>query len=297
MAENNKVIGNGPVIGNISKKLNLNIKNGSVTTDKIAAKAVTSGKIANNAITSEKVAEGQLNWAHLDKDTQNIIASREEGGVALSGEFGESTLIGIHQKKLSETFENLQGQIDTIVGKGAIVNLSATPSMVFVGDSLSINLVATTDLEATEISVRDDGTVIAEGSGIRLTCYKNIEITQPGITSFYASFTINGITKTTSATVTAVNKIYYGSGTVYTDAAIVPPAKLTPEGSYNVQVIEGGQYIFFNIPTYMMLNGATMNGFEFPLDEPTTVTIDNTEYKSYRSSNTVDAGTYEIIIS
>lgn len=293
----NTNIGKSKLSGSPEKSLSLKIKKGSVTNEKLADKAVTSGKIANNAITSEKVAKGQLNWTHLDKDTQNIIASREEGGVALSGEFGESTLIGIHQKKLSETFENLQGQIDTIVGKGAIVNLSATPSMVFVEDSLSINLVATTDLEATEISIRDNDTIIAEGSGIRLTCYKNIEITQSGITSFYASFTINGITKTTSATVTAVNKIYYGSGTVYTDAAIVPPAKLTPEGIYNVQVIEGGQYIFFNIPTYMMLNGATMNGFEFPLDEPTTVTIDNTEYKSYRSSNTVDAGTYEIIIS
>ena len=169
--------------------------------------------------------------------------------------------------------------------------------MIFVGDSLSIQLVATTDSEATEISIRDNDTVIAEGSGTRLTCYKNIETTQSGITSFYASFTINGITKTTSATVTAVYKIYYGSGNVYTDAAIVPPAKLTTEGIYNVNVIEDGQYVFFNIPTYMMLNRATMNGIEFPLDEPTTVTIDGIEYKSYKSSNTVDAGTYEIIIS
>lgn len=293
----NTNIGKSKLSGSPEKALSLKLKKGSVTNEKLADKAVTSGKIANNAITSEKVAKGQLNWAHLDKDTQNIIASREEGGVALSGEFGESTLIGIHQKKLSETFENLQGQIDTIVGKGAVVNLSATPSMVFVGDSPHINLVATSDLEATEISIRDNDTIIAEGSGIRLTRYKSIEPTQPGITSFYASFTINGITKTTSATVTAVNKIYYGSGTVYTDAAIVPPAKLTPEGNYNVNVIEDGRYVFFNIPTYMMLNGATMNGIEFPLDEPTTVTIDNTEYKSYRSSNTVDAGTYEIIIS
>lgn len=290
-------IGKSKLSGSPEKALSLKLKKGSVTNEKLADRAVTSGKIANNAITSEKVAKRQLNWAHLDKDTQNIIASREEGGVALSGEFGESTLIGIHQKKLSETFENLQGQIDTIVGKGAIVNLSATPSMVFVGGSHSINLVATTDLEATEISIRDNDTIIAEGSGTRLTCYKNIEITRPDITSFYALFKIKGIRKATTATVTAVNKIYYGSGTVYTDAAIVPPAKLTPEGNYNVNVIEDGQYVFFNIPTYMLLNGATMNGIEFPLDEPTTVTINDTEYKSYRSSNTVDAGTYEIIIS
>ncbi len=293
----NTNIGKSKLSGSPEKALSLKLKKGSVTNEKLADKAVTSGKIANNAITSEKVAKGQLNWAHLDKDTQNIIASREEGGVALSGEFGESTLIGIHQKKLSETFENLQEQIDTLVCKEAVVGLSATPSMVFVGDSLSIQLVATTDSEATEISIRYDDTIIAEGSGTRLTGYKNIEITQPSVNSFYASFTINGITKTVSATVTAVYKIYYGSGNVYTDATIVPPAKLTPKGIYKVNVIEGGQYVFFNIPATIILNRATMNGIDFPLDEPTTVTINNTEYKSYKSSNTVDAGTYEIIIS
>lgn len=205
----------------------------------------------------------------------------------------ETDLIKEIDRRLTETYNLVESINNTL----AVVNLSATPSMIFVGDSLSIQLVATTDSEATEISIRDNDTVIAEGSGTRLTGYKNIEPTQPGITSFYASFTINGITKTTSATVTAVNKIYYGSGTVYTDAAIVPPAKLTTEGIYNVNVIEDGQYVFFNIPATMILNRATMNGIEFPLDEPTAVTIDDTEYKSYKSSNTVDAGTYEIIIS
>ena len=205
----------------------------------------------------------------------------------------ETDLIKEIDHRLTETY-NL---VESINNALAVVNLSATPSMIFVGDSPSIQLVATTDSEATEISIRDNDTVIAEGSGTRLTCYKSIETAQPGVTSFYASFIINGITKATSVAVTAVHKIYYGSGIVYTDAAIVPPAKLTPEGSYNVKVIEDGQYVFFNIPTYMMLNGATMNGIEFPLDEPTTVTIDDTEYKSYRSSNTIDTGTYEIIIS
>ena len=205
----------------------------------------------------------------------------------------ETDLIKEIDRRLTETYNLVESINNTL----AVVNLSATPSMIFVGDSLSIQLVATTDTEATEIRIRDNDTVIAEGSGTRLTGYKNIEMTQPSINSFYASFIINGITKTVSATVTAVNKIYYGSGTVYTDAAIVPPAKLTPEGIYNVNVIEDGQYVFFNIPTSMILNRATMNGIEFPLDEPTTVTIDGIEYKSYKSSNTVDAGTYEIIIS
>lgn len=288
----NTNIGKSKLSGSPEKALSLKIKKGSVTNEKLADKAVTSEKVANNAITYEKVAKGQLNWIHLDKDTQNIIASREEGGVALSGEFGESTLIGIHQKKLSETFTDIRSQINTVLQ----VNFSADPHIVYTGTS-SIYLVATTDIETTEISIRDNDTVIAEGSGHGLSGTKSIEPSQSGDISFYASFVINGMYKTVKTTVSVVDHIYYGSGVIYTDATTSPTPRLTPEGNYSVNVTEDGQYVFFNIPTYMMLNGATMNGIEFPLDEPTTVTIDNTEYKSYRSSNTVDAGTYEIIIS
>ena len=288
----NTNIGKSKLSGSPEKALSLKLKKGSVTNEKLADKAVTSGKIANNAITSEKVANGQLNWAHLDKDTQNIIASREEGGVALSGEFGESTLIGIHQKKLSETFTDIRSQINTVLQ----VNFSADPHIVYTGTS-SIYLVATTDIEATEISIRDNDTVIAEGSGHRLSGTKSIEPSQSGDICFYASFVINGMYKTVETTVSVVDRIYYGSGIIYTDATTSPTPKLTPEGSYNVEVTEDGQYVFFNIPASMILNRATMNGFEFPLDEPTAVTIDGIEYKSYKSSNTVDAGTYEIIIS
>lgn len=285
-------IGKSKLSGSPEKALSLKLKEGSVTNEKLADKAVTSGKIANNAITSEKVAKEQLNWTHLDKDTQNIIASREEGGVALSGEFGENTLIGIHQKKLSETFTDIRSQLNTVLQ----VNFSADPYIVYTGTS-SIYLVATTDIEASEIEIRDNDAVIAEGGGHGLSCTKSINPSQSGDISFYASFVINGMYKTVETTVSVVDRIYYGSGTMYTGATTSPTPRLTPEGSYNVQVTEDSQYVFFNIPTYMMLNGATMNGIDFPLDEPTTVTIDDTEYKSYRSSNTVDAGTYEIIIS
>lgn len=285
-------IGKSKLSGSPEKVLSLKLKKGSVTNEKLADKAVTSGKIANNAITSEKVAKEQLNWTHLDKDTQNIIASREEGGVALSGEFGENTLIGIHQKKLSETFTDIRSQLNTVLQ----VNFSADPYIVYTGTS-SIYLVATTDIEASEIEIRDNDAVIAEGGGHGLSCTKSINPSQSGDISFYASFVINGMYKTVETTVSVVDRIYYGSGTMYTGATTSPTPRLTPEGSYNVQVTEDSQYVFFNIPTYMMLNGATMNGIDFPLDEPTTVTIDDTEYKSYRSSNTVDAGTYEIIIS
>ena len=219
----NTNIGKSKLSGSPEKALSLKLKKDSVTNEKLADKAVTSGKIDSNAITSEKIAKGQLNWAHLDKDTQNIIASRKEGGVALSGEFGESTLIGIHQKKLSETFTDIRSQLNTVLQ----VNFSAEPYIVYTGTS-SIYLVATTDIEASEIEIRDNNAVIAEGAGHGLSCTKSINPSQSGDISFYASFVINGMYKTVKTTVSVVDRIYYGSGTMYTDATTSPTPRITP---------------------------------------------------------------------
>ena len=70
--------------------------------------------IFDKAITTEKLDEGAVEWKNLSGDVQNIIASREEGGVALSNDWGDSELIGITQKKLTEAHE----EILEIVGSG-----------------------------------------------------------------------------------------------------------------------------------------------------------------------------------
>ena len=90
--------------------------------------------------------------------------------------------------------------------------------------------------------------------------------------------------------------IYFGSGTVYTDATQKVTAKTSAAGTYRVVVQHAEDYIFFNIPASMDFTIAEMGGFEFPLDPPVNVTIDGMAYKSYKSCNTYDAGTAVIII-
>ena len=68
-------------------------------------------------------------------------------------------------------------------------------------------------------------------------------------------------------------------------------------GTYNINVAQNGSYVWFNVPSSMTIHGATMSGFEFPLEAPTNVTINGVAYKSYRSSNTYNAGTLTIVIS
>lgn len=123
MAENNKVIGNGPVIGNISKKLNLNIKNGSVTTDKIAAKAVTIDKLGDDAtqylrdIIDESVDEQIIkndgifdisrynatgstlkSYASLSAALADVPSSKRRGGINIM--YMDSTISAYRQYRL-----------------------------------------------------------------------------------------------------------------------------------------------------------------------------------------------------
>lgn len=84
------------------RNVHLGTKDPLIETDDVADKAVTTEKIGDGAVTSEKISKGGVEWKNISEDVQNTIASMEKGGVALSGEFGDSELIGINQKKLTE---------------------------------------------------------------------------------------------------------------------------------------------------------------------------------------------------
>jgi hypothetical protein len=199
---------------------------------------------------------------------------------------------------MDDELQLTQSQINSIVLGDAInINLTASPSTVFVGEMKSITLNATISTPADSIKIKKGDTVISTGRGTSLSGTDSITPSIAGNVSYIAEFVLGGLTKTSSRSVTAVNKIYYGSGTIYTDATNSPSARTSPAGTYNVTVAVDATYIFFNVPATMTINKATLSGFNFPLESPENVTIDGVAYKSYRSSNTNDAGTYQIVIS
>lgn len=75
---------------------------------------VTTDMITDEAITNEKLKDGLISWAKLDDNVKNIIASREEGGIALANELGNSKMIGISQWKLTEEITDIKGQVGSI---------------------------------------------------------------------------------------------------------------------------------------------------------------------------------------
>ena len=235
-----------------------------------------------------------------EAEIYKAIASIVAGGVALKQSFGDSEEFGISQKVLTESRDDLQAQIDAIVSEKATVSLSISPNTLIVGER-TFTLTASTNTTAENIVIKHGSEIIISGSGKTLS--RSITVTQDTAADipYTAEFTFAGGNKRTApATVYFVNKVYVGSGDVYTDATTdthAVSARRSPAGTYQVTVDNDAEYIFFVVPATMSINKATLSGFDFPLESPVNVTIEDVAYKSYRSSNTNDAGTYQIVIS
>lgn len=240
--------------------------------------------------------------------------------------FGNEEQKGISQKKLTEdrtermeAEAGLQGQITNItngttdiidrnlhlsqtqinqivLGGSIAVSLSATPSPIFVGEQRTISLGANISTPADTITIKKGDTVISTGSGTSVGGSDTITPSSAGNTNYTAEFVLGGLTKTADKAVVAVYPIRTGSGVNYVEGTPISTPKTSPAGTYNITVSANGQYVWFNVPATMSINGATMGGFDFPFENPTNVTIGGVAYKSYRSSNTYDAESLTIVI-
>lgn len=201
-------------------------------------------------------------------------------------------------KNQLEVNSDLQDQINEIVGGSAIVNLTASPSLILVGsDPVEISLSATASKSASSIVIGKGTQIIANGSGTSLSGIDTITPIEAGDIQYDSQFIIAGVTKPKSCIVTALYPIRIGSGAAYVDGIPLNTPKTSPAGTYNINVTNNGDYVYINIPATMTIHGATMSGFNFPLEAPQTVEIGGVSYKSYRSSNTYDAGILTIVIS
>lgn len=190
---------------------------------------------------------------------------------------------------------SLQSQINEIVSGGTTVNLSASPSAVFVGVETAISLTATCSKTATAISISGGnmGTP-ATGSGTRLTAQDTITADAAGTTAYNAIFTVAGINKSKSASVAAVYPIYYGAAADIADVNYTQLAspRTTPVGATFQQTTTAGQYIFFKIPENMTQPTALylVGSFDTPMSFSQVGQADG--YIIYKNDEARGAGTY-----
>ena len=191
---------------------------------------------------------------------------------------------------------DMQDQINNIVGKDVVVSVS--PSVVYKHEATSVTVRG----DASNISGVTGMFVAQGGSTIKTVTTNTISasttVNDSANVTFIVGTTIGGSTTTKNVTVTVVDKIYYGAATAYTGASTYDAsARTSPAGTYTITVGSNGLYVFFNVPNSMSIKTAKMNGFDFPLGKPTTVTIDGVSYKSYKSVNTYQKGTLKIVLT
>jgi hypothetical protein len=295
--------------------LHLGHKVALLETDDIRDRAITSGKMADGSVSSRTIIDSNVGWQKLDGDLQNIIASAGQHGVALSNEWGNSTLIGLTQKMLSEALGNvhkdgnnfisLQQQIDEIVSGGATVNLVANPNVIFANTATDIALTASANKSASSINIT--GGELSEpitGSGTQVSgTDQNVNL-PVGALTYLATFSISGLQRTASCTVSIANKIYYGAGqsdaVLNTEAMVYHTPAVAQPSFTQVITTALNDYIYFEVPSEMN-NITKLELYDDP-SFPTELAIESvattrTGYKAYKTVNSRLAGTHTYKIS
>lgn len=217
------------------------------------------------------------------------IVALQNGDIGLAGAIG--TLA-----KDAELPSLVYDKLNILIDDSVLLKLTASPTTIFVGDSSTLSITATSKKSASSIVIKNgSGTTIASGTGTSLVGSTTVTPGSEGILGFTATAVVNGTTLSAKTYVNCVAKIYYGSGSAYTDATSVASARLNPKGKYTVNVATTGKYIYFVVPSSMTVANVSMNGVTIPMDV-TNVNINGIAYKVYQSKNQYLAGTYEIIV-
>ena len=87
--------------------------------------------IADDSISTSMLKDGCVTPNKLSDEVYNLFHSIEQGGLALTGELGNSTVLGIHQKKLTELFLDIFEQLQSAQ--------ESTNSIMYLGQFLELD--------------------------------------------------------------------------------------------------------------------------------------------------------------
>lgn len=149
------------------------------------------------------------------------------------------------------TDESLQAQINEIVSEKATVNLTASPATIFVGTATDITLTATTNTDATTITIKRGTDTLATGSGKTLShTDAAVTLDAPGSVAYSSEFTISGLHRSTNKSVTAVYPIFYGAQADFDAASLAQYATPTTSvaRAYTVQLDSTRRKFYLRVP-------------------------------------------------
>lgn len=300
MNEVEKYVGKSKMTEKPKNRLSFIIGNKAVTTPKIDNEAVTPDKINRETY---KVIQKMIDTAVSDIKQQ--IHSLSLNGIALSDKLGNSEDIGITQKTITNSINQLWKKLSDITGETSVgLHVTVTPDVFVNDDSADITITAAGDgiFEALKIYINDELFIDKENIQAFTATAK---LSETSVIRTVA--TILGMDYEDTHTVTKVFPFFIGCGQEYEDILTKQNARqyngdLT--GSYDIRVDNDGDRIFIVIPASIrdqirkiniggeLVPAITMNNFTIPVE---VINVD--VYTIYRSLNQYQRGIYNIDIN
>lgn len=185
------------------------------------------------------------------------------------------------------------GVSPTIIEKGVATTININGRFLFAGDPVTPD---------TLILKRGDA-LLSDRPVDNLSGTKDTLNTNDGTTTYSLSITAHGVTRNTSAIVSAYYPCYFGHTTktiiVGTDVLSFSKQsiKSSPNGTYSMSDISQGEYAWLCIPSNFNINSVTSSGFSVPMEAAISVPVEGKgNYKCYRTSSSLVAGTFNFVI-
>lgn len=185
------------------------------------------------------------------------------------------------------------GVSPTIVEKGVATTININGRFLFAGEPVTPD---------TLILKRGDA-LLSDRPVDNLSGTKDTLNTNDDTTTYSLSITAHGVTRNTSAIVSAYYPCYFGHTTktiiVGTDVLSFSKQsiKSSPNGTYSMSDISQGEYVWLCIPSNFNINSVISSGFSVPMEAAISVPVEGKgNYKCYRTSSSLVAGTFNFVI-
>ena len=293
---------------NISDELEtLQIKNGAITNEKLAADSVGNGNIQDSSVSNEKLEDGSVTNEKLavNSITKDKLKDRTIGVEKLDPELRQTIAAATGlPEELVESIQNVDENL---------AKLNDTVYPITLGFSLNQNVVSMqTDVRYSIIS---DGKPLIPDT---LLISKQINDAAPkSLSDTPASsgnlstpiegsreifkFEVGKKGRTGKSTSQTRYLCYHGGNPADTMTAEIlnTLSKVSSTGvSFNPKVTnKDNDYIWLVVPSYLSISRVTSAGFDVTLAAPQTITNTLGSFKAYRTANPLTPATWNLVIS
>lgn len=237
-----------------------------------------------NEINARTEADKQLqqNINTVDDKLDKEIADRTEGDNSI-------------WEVLYDQFIQISGfsVSPTIIEKGVATDINISGRFLFAGNPLTPDT----------LTLKMNDKVMSNQPVNNLSGTKDTLTTTNDRITYSVSITVHGVTKNASATVSTYYPCYFGHTTktiiVGTDVLSFSKQsiKSSPNGTYSMSDISQGEYVWLCIPSNFNINSVTSSGFSVPMEAAISVPVEGKgNYKCYRTSSSLVAGTFNFVI-